>query len=173
MVMSEENKKKFLDAYDAYSDALYRHAYFKVFDKGKAEEFTQEAFMKTWEYCASRNIVLKNLRAFLYRVLDNLIIDEFRKKKSVSLDLLIEEGYEPAVEGDNTVDTIAIDKMRSVLLSIDSKYRNLLIMRFVDDLSIPEIAEILEERENTIAVRVHRAIKKLHEAYKASIKEKK
>ncbi|KKW47870.1 MAG: hypothetical protein UY99_C0021G0011, partial [Parcubacteria group bacterium GW2011_GWA1_59_11] len=40
----------FLQAYDDHADAIYRHLYFRVFSRARAEEMTQEVFMKTWIY---------------------------------------------------------------------------------------------------------------------------
>ena len=83
--MRNTTNDTFLTAYDKYADAIYRHCFFRVFSKEKAEELTQETFMRTWQYLEDGKEVL-NLRAFLYRVANNLIIDHSRKKKEERLD---------------------------------------------------------------------------------------
>ena len=71
--MKSDLQEGFLNAYDAYADAIYRHCFFRVFSKERAEELAQETFMKTWEYVARGNVI-ENYKAFLYRVTNNLII---------------------------------------------------------------------------------------------------
>ena len=82
-------EQKFLKAYDEYSDAIFRHCYFRVSDREKAKDLTQDTFTKTWEYVL-KNGEVTDLRAFLYKVANNLIIDTYRKKKEDSLDDMME-----------------------------------------------------------------------------------
>src|SRR3990167_9783866 len=80
-----KKEKEFLDAYQQYVDAIYRHCYFRVYNKDLAEDLTQETFIKTWKYIAEGKEI-KNIKAFLYRVAVNLIIDNSRKKIALVLD---------------------------------------------------------------------------------------
>lgn len=151
----------FLQAYEQYADALFRHCYFRVYDRERAKELSQETFMKTWEYIAAGKTV-DNIRAFLYRVANNLIIDLSRRKKETSLDDLSAMGFDPP----NTkgVDAItAAEAALSVerLKDIDHQYREVIVMRYVDGLTPKEIATILDETENAVSVRIHRGMKLL------------
>ena len=76
-------------------DAIFRHCYFRVFDRERARDLVQETFLKTWEYL-TRGHDIENIRAFLYRVATNLIIDDSRRKKEISLEQLSESGFDPA-----------------------------------------------------------------------------
>src|SRR5437016_3353518 len=91
-------EKQFLDTYSAYSDQIFRFIFFKLNDREKAKDFTQEAFMKTWIHI-SQDGNPDNVRAFLYRVAGNLVVDEYRKRSrtlpNASLDELMEDGFEP------------------------------------------------------------------------------
>jgi RNA polymerase sigma-70 factor (ECF subfamily) len=66
---------------------------------------------------------------------------------------------------DDTRDTLVsgIDAraMLPKLDRLDEKYRQVVIMRYIDELSPKEIAEVLGDEENTVSVRLHRAIQKL------------
>ena len=159
--MGEDIKNKFLKAYEAYADALFRHCYYRVYDRELAKDLVQEAFCRTWDYL-SRGNDINNLRAFLYQVLRNIIADEIRKKKHISLDQLIEEGFSPANETNPNVEQklIAKDVVRTLNL-LDEPYREVMQLRFIDDLSLKEISTVLQVSENTISVRIHRGIKKL------------
>ena len=87
-------EEEFSAAYESYSDALFRHCYFRLYDREKSKDIVQEAFIKTWEY-ASKGTEIENTRAFLYKVLNNLIVDEIRRKKALSLEILLEGGFQP------------------------------------------------------------------------------
>lgn len=151
----------FLEAYDAYADAIFRHCYFRVYDREKAQELMQECFMKTWEYLVDGKEV-KNLRAFLYRVANNLVIDHSRKKKELSLDALAEEGFEPGDDGHTqAVAHAEASRVKSMLGRIEPHYRQVIQMRFIDGLTPTEIAHALGQTENAVSVRLHRGIKQL------------
>src|SRR3989338_4657432 len=144
------NPDEFMKVYDAHVDAIFRHCYFRVFDRERARDLVQETFLKTWEYLAQGRKI-ENIRAFLYRVATNLIIDDSRRKKEISLEQLSESGFDPAAEEKEEITaTIDRDFLLKKLEEIDPLHCEILIMRYVDDISIKEMAKILEERENTI-----------------------
>lgn len=159
-----DKKNEFMQAYEHYADAIYRHCFFRVFSKERAEELMQETFMKTWQYLSNEEKEIKNIRPFLYRVATNLIIDESRKKKDISLDALIEESdaREPAYEGHKDAEKRALLKeLYGNLEKLNADEKNLIVMRFVDDLDIAEIADILEITSNNVSVKLTRAVEKL------------
>src|SRR3989344_7992799 len=90
-------KDALLKAYESHAEAIYRHCYFRVFRKELAEELMQDTFMRAWEYMGNGNKI-DNVRAFLYKIANNLIIDYSRKKKEESLEGMLENSYmaEPA-----------------------------------------------------------------------------
>ncbi len=59
------------------------------------------------------------------------------------------------------VDRFEGKRAMDMLAQLSDTYREVLIMRYVDGLSPKEIAEALDESENTVSVRLHRALKKL------------
>lgn len=152
-----------MQVYDDLADAIFRHCYYRVSDRDVAKDLLQETFTRTWEYIGKGGDI-KNIKAFLYRVANNLIIDRFRKKKDLSLDELQEKGFDPGFEEKETLHNILDGKYAlKILKKMDLKYRQAITMRYVNDLSPREIAAELSESENTISVRVHRGLKKLRE----------
>lgn len=162
MVMRTE--EDVTNAYEAFSDAIFRHCLFRVYQREHARDLTQQVFMKTWEYITDGKSI-EHVRAFLYRTANNLIIDEVRKKKDhVSLEVLEEHGMEPSVDArdriEASIDGLAITPYLKQLANDD---REILVMRYIDDLSPQEIAHVLGETANVVSVRLHRAIKKLRQ----------
>ncbi|MFZ2303579.1 MAG: sigma-70 family RNA polymerase sigma factor [Minisyncoccia bacterium] len=155
-------EQEFLKAYDQFADAIFRHCVFRVSDREKSKDLTQGTFVRVWEYM-SQGKEIDNMRAFLYRIANNLIIDEYRKKKDESLDRMRdEEGFDIGTESMRDIETKDEHaKALAFLECLPDKYREALVMRHVDGLSVKDIAHLTKESENVISVRIHRAIEKL------------
>lgn len=154
---------KFIKLYDDLSDAIFRHCYFRVFERERAKELMQEVFIKTWEYM-QRGGKIDNPKAFLYKAANNIVIDESRKKKAASLEMMQENGFDPS---DNTHDRLLKfvegGEMIRLLKNLEPKYREAISMKYVDDMDIREIAEATGETENNVTVRIHRGLSKIRE----------
>ncbi len=151
----------FLKAYEDYSDAIFRFCYVRLRQRELALDIMQETFIKTWEYLRADKEI-QNLRAFLYRVANNLIIDYSRKKKESSLDYLMEQGFDaPAEDRDVLHTSLDAQYVVRMVQDMDEKYRDVIILRYVEDLPIKEIADIIGESENVVSVRLHRGIQQV------------
>jgi RNA polymerase sigma-70 factor (ECF subfamily) len=161
----EDLQSTFLKAHEEHADALFRYGIFKVSDRELSRDLVQECFMKTWEYMARGNEV-DNLKAFLYKTLNHLVIDHYRKKKAVSLDQMQDEGFDPGVdERSSMFDKIDGRYALELVNKLEHPYRDAVYMRYVENFSLREISDATGEAENTIAVHVHRGLKKLKELY--------
>ena len=175
----ESQEDRFLKAFEDYSDALFRHASIRVSDREKAIDIVHDTFTKVWSYARAGHQI-DSYRSFLYKVLNNLIIDEYRKRKEVSLDALlsvegVDEGSFPELS-ESTDEALAatIDgrKAFELLVELPDVYREVIIMRFVDELGPREISELIEESENVVSVRIHRGLKLLRDKMQAAIMSK-
>ncbi|MHB8660576.1 MAG: RNA polymerase sigma factor [Minisyncoccota bacterium] len=169
-LMERPYEAAFLEAFDEYGDALFRHASFRVSNRDRAKDLTQDTFLKAWNYLREGNEV-HHWKSFLYRTLNNLIVDEYRRAKEESLDSLLEDSTTQA----NTLvavgsrsekekrldDELMIEKVRVLILTLPDTYRITLTMRYVDGFSTKEIAAALGISENVVSVRVHRALVQL------------
>jgi RNA polymerase sigma-70 factor (ECF subfamily) len=114
---------------------------------------------------------IDSFRPFLYKVLNNLIIDEYRKTKESSLDALLEiDGVdEGSFDGltSNTIESLAatLDGKQAftIVNELPDVYREVLILKFVDEHGPKEISELIEESENVVSVRIHRGLKLLRD----------
>ncbi|MDP2650949.1 MAG: RNA polymerase sigma factor [bacterium] len=160
--MKKHQEKEFWQAYEAYADALFRHCYFRMYDRELAKDLVQEAFCRTWSYLAEGKEI-QNTRAFLYRVLHNLIVDEVRRKKPIPLDTLEEDIAQPTNLPEIVGNILAGEKVMKLLDKLDGKYQEVIVMNFIDSLSPKEISVIIGESENVVSVRIHRGLKKVRE----------
>ncbi len=170
--MPEKPDTLFLAAFDKYADALFRYACMRLSNRDRATDLTQDTFIKVWDHiCAGNDI--SNWKAFLYRVLNNLIIDEYRRSKSDSLDTLLESDFGSGNvllsvgsrrEKEETLDDeLLIEKVRALIPKLPENYRLALSLRYVDNLTPKEVAHVLGISENSASVRIHRAVARLRE----------
>lgn len=163
--MAGDQEERFLKAFEEFSDALFRHAVFRLSDREKAIDVVHDAFTKAWTYVRDGHEIA-TYKPFLYKVLNNLIVDEYRKRKEASLDALFEaEGISEGSFTDLVVDDVdsLIDKIDgkkalAVLQEIPELYREVLVLRYVDELKPREIAQLIEQSENVVSVRIHRGL---------------
>ncbi len=175
--VTENQEERFLKAFEEYNDALFRHAVIRVSNREKAIDIVHDTFTKVWMYVRSGHEV-ESYRSFLYKVLNNLIIDTYRKQKDVSLDALFElEGVDEGSFSDlseNTVEALAatIDgrKAFELLAELPDVYREVITFRFIDGLGPKEISDLTEETENVISVRIHRGLRLLREKMEEGMK---
>lgn len=173
-------EQQFKDAFERYSDELFRHASMRLSDKERALEITQDAFTRTWDY-ARKGGEVRELRPFLYRTLKNLIIDEYRKNKMQSLDSMLENSESGAMEAllpqdeTNTLES-AMERFDGkqaleALKNLPDSYSEVLMLRYVEGLSPKEIAETIGESQTLVSVRIHRGLKKLHDLLEEDTKK--
>lgn len=165
---SASPEERFLKAFDEYNDALFRHASLRINDRERAIDIVHDTFTKAWSYIRTGHQI-DSFRPFLYKVLNNLIIDEYRKYRESSLDQLFEaEGVDEGTFdelSESTVEALAATldgrKAFEVLGTLPDTYREVLVLRFVDGLRPKEISELIEVSENIVSVRLHRGLKLL------------
>jgi RNA polymerase sigma-70 factor, ECF subfamily len=156
-----EAKTTFLKAYEEHSNAIFRFCFMKVSNRETAKDLMQDVFTKTWEYIAKGGEV-NNMRAFLYHVASNLVIDEYRKRRTESLDSLEEKGFDvPFDDTSSWVDQLDGEHLMRLVEKLPIEYRDAVFMRYAEDMSICEIALATGEKETAIRVRIHRGMQKL------------
>lgn len=160
--IEKRDEQAFLKAYDFFAPRIFRHAYFRVSSRELAEDIASQVFLNTWKYLLGEDI--ENIKAFLYRTANNLIIDHYRAKGREPI--LIDEGFERVFfyEKDIVREINSQEELREVRGAIDlleKDFRDVLVMRYVDGLSIDEIAEITQKSKNAVYITISRGIKEL------------
>lgn len=163
------DSKAFGELYGLYIEPIYRFVYFKTGSKEDAEDLVSQAFLKTWEYLIdSDKPRVQNFRAFIYQVARNLVA-RFYENKGRSHELLIldEEGEEPVIEDHRQ--SLFLDQLyksdraylADCLKKIKDGYREVIVLRYLEDMSVEEIAKITEKTSGNVRVLMHRGIQAL------------
>ena len=166
LTIKQKQQKTLTTAHLDFQKGLNAHAFFKTHDNTVGEDLVQDTFMKTWKYLVKGGKI-DVMKAFLYHVLNNLIVDHYRKRKTASLDAMVEAGFEPAVEHYTERLLNVLDGKAALLLiqRLPLTYQKVMRMRYVQDLSIKEISMMTGQTRNTIAVQAHRGLEKLKLLY--------
>lgn len=115
-------------------DKLYRYCYFKLHHQELAEDITQEAFLRYYEkYRGEENT---SALKYLYTIARNLCIDEYRKPQTESIDEFL-----PEVEMEEQM--IKRLSVRTALAKLDDTERELLLLRFVNEIPVSVIGGLL------------------------------
>jgi RNA polymerase sigma factor (sigma-70 family) len=150
----------FMEAFDAYSDAIFRFCVVKVSDIERAEDMTQEVFTRFWQYVKDEKEIT-NPRAFLYTIANNLAKDWYKKKKSESLDMHLDNGLAPVSKELSPEMLSEYQEVLAAMTDMEERDREVLYLRFVEGFEPRDIAETLGETANAVSVRLNRAMAKL------------
>lgn len=156
------SKKIFSAIYDQHIDKIYRFVFLKVSSKEVAEDLTSETFLRGWKAFKNPQDI-ENPSAFLYKIARNLIIDHYRQndqKKTVPIDNVNVIDNALNLE-EKAVLSSELDIIRVALTALKDDYQSVVVWRYLDDLSIPEIAKMLQKSEGATRVTLHRALKEL------------
>jgi len=159
------HKELFERLFQEYSDVIYRFCLYKTSNPEIAHDLTQETFLRLWK-TLSCDKKLDSPKSYIYQISRNLIVDYYKSHKVVSLDFLMEEGFD--VKGDMVSAEIISDAsiLREQIDSLEKEFREVVYLRFVEELGVQEIAQTLGISENLVSVRINRGKNKLKEKFK-------
>jgi RNA polymerase sigma-70 factor (ECF subfamily) len=125
------DERAFSDLYDLFVDKLYRYLLFKI-EEQAIDDIIEVTFLKAWENRLSFDETKSSFLTWLIVIARNSVIDYYRTKKET---LNIDDFAEP--------------------------YREILVLRYFEDLDYQEIAKLVDKNENAVRVINFRGLKKL------------
>lgn len=159
----EGNKDAFGQIYNLFYRRIFHYCQFNLKDgkSQEAQDLCQETFLRAYKSISSfSEIKGGSFQAYLFRIARNLIIDNQRKKKDVPLkdNLSIEEESNL----DDQIDKKAENqKLKEALDKLPEVERQIIILRYFEELTTAEVARVIGKREGALRVRSHRVLKKL------------
>jgi len=158
-------EKKFSKTYDKLVGKIYRFVFLKVNSQEAAEDITSQVFTKAWNRVRKSKKEIKNLPAYIYRVARTELVDYYKNKdrfKVVSAENV--QIIDPKADlAEKSQINSEINNLSGFIAQLSDDYQNIIIWRYLDDLSYKEIADIMKRPEGTIRVMAHRALKELKE----------
>jgi RNA polymerase sigma-70 factor (ECF subfamily) len=168
-------KKEFGKIYDKHVAKIYRFVYLKVDSRESAEDLTSQIFTKLWEKIKTlsgrtdnpgrTSEKIENPTAYVYQIARAEIANYYRNKPKYHIipaeEVQIVDPKENLEEKQQLQSDI--EYLKYCLSQLSEDHQNVIIWRYLDDLSYKEIAEIMQKEEGAVRVMVHRAIKELRE----------
>jgi len=158
---AREDAAAFAELYDFYMPRVYGFVYRRVRDRAAAEDLTSVTFQRALENVRRADFRNESFGGWLYRVASNAVVDQVRRdRRTVPMDDVDAEG-----PSDLALDTLAAaldrDQLRRALKRLPDNHREVIVLRFYDDLDTGEMCAVLGCSRETLAVRLHRALRAL------------
>lgn len=170
--MDETKEGVIIRAYKDNEKALLKRSFSKLSDRELADDLVQNTFLKTWEYLLKENKI-KHIRGFLFHILNNLIVDEYRKQKLASLDLATKNVSQISFDDSEHLINQVDGKAAMLLIPLlKEKHRKVVSLRFEEHKTIKEIAEATQQPNNTVVVQIRRGINELAVLFRVDEKDK-
>jgi len=173
---------KILAGEKEYFNVLVKQLQVKVYslavkmtgDKEEAKDLTQEIFLKIYKSFATYDKSVK-ITTWIYRIATNTCIDYLRKKKEL---LMLNEDQEIQIENRpySLPDKALENKELKLLIQskidlLPESYRIVVVLKYINELTFEEIADILKEPANTVKTKLYRAREKLRDSLKETVRE--
>lgn len=168
--LKNRDKEAFIEVYDANVKDINRFVYFKIGNREEANDLTSMIFLKAWNHIQNKTLEdAKTLRALLYKIARNAIVDYYREngnKITISLDneehkIDVSDDVKPTP--DRLDEEADLELIRRQLPYLKEEYREVIVMKFINDLSLEEIADISGKSKGSVRVLIHRALNALRE----------
>jgi RNA polymerase sigma-70 factor (ECF subfamily) len=126
----------------------------------EAEDILQDAFVKVWKNLHFFDNSLK-LSSWLYRIVHNQVVSTWRRDKWKRTNPFLElsEGLLQTIAEDMEMHQVSEEDFKKHLDRLPGNYREVLILRYFEEMSYEEISDILKIPEGTVATRINRAKK--------------
>ena len=163
------SRRAFEQLIDCYQGDVFRLIYYRIQSRMDAEDLTQDVFVRAYRSISRIREPLK-FRGWLYRIAINRVYDYLRKKKVRSIFKSSDEGPEVQPVTTDLQDTPeALEQVlkedfwrhiERIAKKLPKMEREVFMLRFMDNLNISEIAQILKKSESTIKTHLYRALAK-------------
>jgi RNA polymerase sigma-70 factor, ECF subfamily len=149
--------------YDHYQPRIYRFVFIKVGRREEAEDLTHQVFLNAWQNIQSYKHLGYPFSSWLYQIARNQVIDFYRTRKP-EVELAAAETDYAAVLDDHenlVADKLELEKIMLAVAKLKPLYQDIVIMRFVEELSLKEVAEATGRSQGAVKLLQHRAMKQL------------
>ena len=160
------DRHSFGEFYELYLAEIYRYIFFRVYDHDEAEDLTTKVFLEAWESLTTkpREHQIENIRAWIYRIAHNKVIDYRRTRKThVPIENNPDKKLQVAGLESDMDDLFLSQQLADGVRRLPANYQQVIILRFINQLSHAEVAEIMQITESHVRVLQHRALLQMRE----------
>lgn len=155
------DKDAYGELYNIFYRRIYRYCFVNVKDVEQSQDICQETFIKAWRSLPSFTLSKGgSFQAYLFRIARNMIIDLSRKRKDVSIEEIAEIESKDNLEKELDKES-DLKMIHNALDKLEDTDKQILVLRFFEEMTFEEIAGVTGLNEGALRVRVHRILKKL------------
>lgn len=153
------------DIYRSYFDPIYQFVRLRVGDAQLAEDLTSDVFVKFVKALKQDKAPHTSLRGWIFTVARNAIYDQYGQEPALPVETLdqwlsTDKDTDPEVQA---IRTIAIERARQAIRSLAPSHQEVLMLRFDQQLSLQETADIMNKNVNAIKALQFRAVNTLRD----------
>ncbi|USG66837.1 sigma-70 family RNA polymerase sigma factor [Brevibacillus ruminantium] len=150
-----------------YHSLVFRTIYYYVKNRATAEDLTQEVFVKAYQKFESFRAEARP-ETWLYRIAINTAKDYLKSwnhRKTILTSTFFENNASESIEH-QIMQQFQNDELVRTVMALPTKYREVIVLYYFEEVKSPEIAELLGVKESTIRVRISRGLEKLRQSLK-------
>jgi RNA polymerase sigma-70 factor (ECF subfamily) len=148
--------------YDAYVPAIFRYVSYRVESDAIAEDLTADVFLRMLHALPEYKFTGAPFGAWLFRIASHRIADFYREVKSRQTEA-IPEDY--PIDDTEPLNRLAHEEerlhLRNALQTLSEDFQNIILLRFMKEMSYDEVAAVIGKSEGAVRVMQHRALKAL------------
>jgi len=154
--------------YDHYQPMIYRFVAVKVGRREEAEDITHQVFLSAWLNVKNYQHRGFPFSSWLYQIARNQVIDFYRAKRNeTSIDAIDPDYFATTASAEFALPTkLDMEVVHRAMKTLKSDYEDVIILRFIEDLSLKETARILKKSEGAVKLMQHRAMNELKKILK-------
>lgn len=169
LIIESRNTKIYGILYDRYSQKVYSRCLKFVSQVEEAQDLTHDLFIKVF-YNLSKFQNKSSFSTWLYAVTYNHCLDYLNKKNKLPFEneeRLLDSTPDSSIEEieDSEIFALKAEKLKIAMERVDSKDRMILLMKYLDESSIKDIATVLQLSESAVKMRINRAKRRILDVY--------
>jgi RNA polymerase sigma-70 factor (ECF subfamily) len=149
--------------YDHYQPMIYRFVLVKVGRREDAEDITHQVFVSAWQKIKGYEHRGHPFSSWLYQIARNQVVDHYRATKhEISLEKLDPEQFVASLDLHLELSAkLEMEKVRVAIAALKPEYQDVIILRFIEDLPLKDVADAMDKTEGAVKLMQHRAIGEL------------
>lgn len=159
--LAKDDKDAFGELYERYVKKIYSYLYYRTGNQHDAEDLTARVFYRAMSHIETYTERGVPFQAWLYRIAHNLVANWHRdrgRRKVIPLDEFIVSGLRSDAPDKVAEDQEERDLLLNAVRRLPEERQQLLVLKFVDQLSNAEIGDIMERTEGAIKSLYHRTL---------------
>jgi len=150
--------------YDRYVDTVFRFIYYRVNDRGLAEDFTSETFLRALRRISTISYQGRDIGAWFITIARNIVLDHVKSARyrlEITTGDTIEGGTAAPSPESAVLDALSSDRLMAAVKQLGDEQRECVMLRFIQGFSVSETAAVMGKNDGAIKALQHRAVRKL------------